>query len=96
LELRRDPIRATLAMLGSVILMFVIGYGINLDVNNLSFAVIDRDDTTIRRDYIRQFSGSRYFIEKDPILDYDDLDKRMRNGEISLALEIPPNFGRNI
>ncbi|GAA0611715.1 ribosome-associated ATPase/putative transporter RbbA [Paenochrobactrum glaciei] len=96
LELRRDPIRATLAMLGSVILMFVIGYGINLDVNNLSFAVIDRDDTTISRDYIRQFSGSRYFIEKDPILDYDELDKRMRNGEISLALEIPPNFGRNI
>lgn len=96
LELRRDPIRATLAMLGSVILMFVIGYGINLDVNNLSFGVIDRDDSTISRDYIRQFSGSRYFIEKGPILDYDDLDKRMRNGEISLALEIPPNFGRNI
>lgn len=96
LELRRDPIRATLAMLGSVILMFVIGYGINLDVNNLSFAVIDRDNTTISRDYIRQFSGSRYFIEKDPILDYDDLDRRMRNGEISLAIEIPPNFARNI
>ncbi|RBO95657.1 ribosome-dependent ATPase [Pseudochrobactrum asaccharolyticum] len=96
LELRRDPIRATLAMLGSVILMFVIGYGINLDVNNLSFAVIDRDDTAISRDYIRQFSGSRYFIEKDPILDYDDLDRRMRNGEISLAIEIPPNFARDV
>ncbi|MGU3575153.1 ribosome-associated ATPase/putative transporter RbbA [Brucellaceae bacterium C25G] len=96
LELRRDPIRATLAMLGSVILMFVIGYGINMDVNNLSFAVIDRDDTTISRDYVRQFSGSRYFIEKAPILDYDDLDTRMKNGDISLAIEIPPNFGRNI
>ncbi len=96
LELRRDPIRATLAMLGSVILMFVIGYGINLDVNNLSFAVIDRDDTTISRDYVRQFTGSRYFIEQPPILDYDDLDKRMRNGEISLAIEIPPNFGRDV
>lgn len=96
LELRRDPIRATLAMLGSVILMFVIGYGINLDVNNLTFAVIDRDNTSISRDYVRQFSGSRYFIEKEPILDYDDLDRRMRNGEISLAIEIPPNFARNI
>ncbi|WP_439271807.1 ribosome-associated ATPase/putative transporter RbbA [Pseudochrobactrum sp. HB0163] len=96
LELRRDPIRAALAMLGSVILLFVIGYGINLDVNNLSFAVLDRDDTTISRDYIRQFSGSRYFIEQAPILDYDDLDKRMRNGEISLAIEIPPNFARDV
>lgn len=96
LELWRDPIRAALAMLGSVILMFVIGYGINLDVNNLSFAVIDRDDTTISRDYIRQFSGSRYFVEKDPVLDYEDLDLRMRNGEISLAIEIPPNFARDV
>jgi ribosome-dependent ATPase len=44
LELKRDPIRATLAILGSVILMFVIGYGINMDVENLKFAVLDRDD----------------------------------------------------
>jgi ribosome-dependent ATPase len=32
LELRRDPIRATLALVGSLLLMFVIGYGINFDV----------------------------------------------------------------
>lgn len=95
LELQRDPIRGTLAVFGSVILMFVIGYGINLDVDDLSFAVLDHDRTTISDDYIQQFSGSRYFIEKPPITDYADLDKRMRSGEISLAIEIPPNFGRD-
>lgn len=96
LELKRDPIRATLATLGSVILMFVMGYGINMDVENLAFAVLDRDDTTISRDYTLQIAGSRYFTEKPPITDYADLDRRMRNGEISLALEIPPGFGRDI
>ncbi|PSJ60254.1 ribosome-associated ATPase/putative transporter RbbA [Pseudaminobacter soli (ex Li et al. 2025)] len=96
LELQRDPIRATLAVVGSVILMFVIGYGINMDVENLTFAVLDRDDTTISRDYVQQISGSRYFIEKDPIIDYADLDRRMRNGELSLAIEIPPGFGRDV
>lgn len=96
LELKRDPIRATLAILGTVILMFVIGYGINLDVEDLTFAVLDRDDTTISRDYTQQLAGSRYFIEKAPITDYDDLDRRMREGEISLAIEIPPNFGSNV
>jgi ribosome-dependent ATPase len=95
LELRRDPIRATLAILGSVLLMFVIGYGINLDVENLSFAVLDRDDTAISRDYALQIAGSRYFTEKAPITDYADLDRRMRNGELSLAIEIPPGFGRD-
>lgn len=96
LELRRDPIRATLALLGSVILMFVIGYGINMDVENLSFAVLDRDDTTISRDYTLQIAGSRYFTEKAPIIDYADLDRRMRDGELSLAIEIPPGFGRDV
>ena len=96
LELRRDPIRATLAVLGSILLMFVIGYGVNLDVENLSFAALDRDDTTVSRDYVLQIAGSRYFSEKAPITDYADLDRRMRNGELSLAIEIPPGFAKDV
>ena len=96
LELRRDPIRATLALIGSVILMFVIGYGMNMDIENLTFAVLDRDDTTVSRDYALQLAGSRYFTEKAPITNYADLDRRMRNGELSLAIEIPPGFARDV
>jgi ribosome-dependent ATPase len=96
LELRRDPIRATLAILGSVLLLFVLGYGISMDVENLTFAVLDRDDTAISRDYSLQIAGSRYFTEKAPIKDYADLDRRMRAGEIGLAIELPPGFGRDV
>jgi ribosome-dependent ATPase len=96
LELRRDPIRAALATIGSIVLMFVMAYGLNLDVENLSFAVLDRDDTTISRDYTLQIAGSRYFVEKRPIVDYADLDRRMRSGELSLAIEIPPGFARDL
>jgi len=96
LELRRDPVRGTMALLGSVILMFIMGYGISMDVEDLSFAVLDRDQTTISRNYTLNLSGSRYFIEHAPIIDYADLDRRMRSGELSLAIEIPPNFGRDL
>lgn len=95
-ELKRDPIRATMAMLGTLILLFVIGFGISMDVEDLTFAVLDRDDTTISRDYVLDIAGSRYFIEKPPVTDYQDLDRRMRNGELAVALEIPPGFGRDV
>ncbi len=97
LELRRDPMRAALALLGTLILMLVIGYGITLDVEHLSFAVLDRDQTETSNNYVLQFIGSpRYFIEHNPIRDYAELDRRMRSGELSFALEIPPHFGRDL
>jgi len=96
LELRRDPIRATLALIGSVILMFVVGYGINMDVNDLTFAVLDHDDTVASRDYVADIAGSRYFLEQTPIIDYADLDRRMRGGSLKLAIEIPSRFAEDI
>ncbi|HEX6119618.1 MAG TPA: ribosome-associated ATPase/putative transporter RbbA [Dongiaceae bacterium] len=96
LELMRDPIRMTMAGLGSVILMLIMGYGISMDVEDLTFAVLDRDQTTISRSYGLNLSGSHYFIEQAPIIDYVDLDDRMRSGELSLAIEIPPGFGRDL
>jgi ribosome-dependent ATPase len=97
LELSRDPLRALLALLGSAILMLVMGYGITMDVENLNFAVLDRDQTITSQNYILNLSGSkRYFIEKPPIIDYDDMDHRMRSNDIALAIEIPPNFARDI
>jgi ribosome-dependent ATPase len=96
LELRHDPVRATMALLGTAILMFVVGYGINLDVENLTYAVLDRDQTVLSQNYALNLSGSRYFTERPPITDYADLDQRMRAGELALAIEIPPDFARNV
>jgi ribosome-dependent ATPase len=96
LELRRDPIRLTLASLGSAILMIVLGYGISMDVENLDFAALDLDQTIASQSYVNDLSGSRYFEERPPIVDHADLDRRMRSGEISLALEIPPGFAADL
>mgnify|MGYP001303073492 FL=1 len=96
LELMRDPIRLTMSFLGSMVLMVVIGYGITMDVEDLSYAVFDRDQSSISLDYRNALSGSRYFDEKPAITSYADMDKRMKSGEISLAVEIPPEFGQYV
>ena len=58
--------------------MFVIGYGISMDVEDLPSPVLDRDQTTLSRDYALQLSGSRYFVERPALTDYDELDRRMQ------------------
>ena len=96
LELRRDPLRGLIALFGTLLLMFTFGYGISMDVENLHFAVLDRDQTSLSNNYALDLGGSRYFIAQAPINDYKELDRRMRSGELSLALEIPPNFARDL
>jgi len=96
LELIRDPIRLSFGLLGTALLMLVFGFGVSTDVNNLSFAVLDRDQTPESRAYLEELRGSAYFIEQAPIVGYDDLDVRLQNGSVEAGIEIPPGFGRDI
>ena len=83
-------------MLGTAFLMLVFGFGISTDVNSLTFAVLDHDRSHESRAYLEELRGSSYFVEKPPLADYADLEKRLQNGEISAGIEIPPGFGRDI
>ncbi len=77
LELLRDPIRLGFALFGTAFLMLVFGFGISTDVDNLSFAVLDRDQSHESRAYLEELRGSPYFIEKPPLADYADLERRL-------------------
>lgn len=96
LELGRDPVRGSLALFGSLVLLVVMAFGISMDVDNLRFAVLDRDRTTTSRNFAADLAGSRYLSEQAPLTDHADLDRRMRSGEVSLALEIPSGFARDL
>ena len=96
LELLRDRIRLAFALGGSALLMLIFGFGISTDVDNLSFAVLDHDRTPESRAYIAEFTGSRYFIEKPRVSNYDELEHRLKDGSVRAIIEIPPDFGRDI
>ncbi len=96
MELLRDPIRLTVALLGTVFLMLVFGYGITFDVEDLSYATLDRDQTPESRTYLEGLAGSRYFRERPPLKSHAEMDERLKSGDISLAVEIPPGFGKDL
>ena len=96
LELSRDPIRLGFSLLGTTFLMLVFGFGVTTDVNNLTFAVLDHDKSPESLAYLEELRGSSYFVEKPPLANYAELESRLRSGAIKAAIEIPPNFGRDI
>ena len=96
LELTRDPIRLGFGLFGTALLMVVFGFGVSTDVDNLSFAVLDRDQTSTSRAYLEELRGSTYFTEKPAIDGYGDRDRRLQSGEVSAVVEIPPGFGRYV
>jgi len=95
-EILRDPIRLSFAFLGTALLLLVLGFGISFDVEDLRYAVLDRDRTPESRGYLEAYAASRYFDEQPPLDSHAEMDRRMRAGEISLAIEIPPGFGRDL
>ena len=96
MEVMRDSVRLTFAFGGSLILLMIIAYGLSSDVENLSYAVLDQDQSPASRAYLQEFSSSRYFTEKPELYSKDDLENRLATRGITMAIEIPPNFGRDL
>ncbi|MDF2368174.1 MAG: ribosome-associated ATPase/putative transporter RbbA [Sneathiella sp.] len=96
MEILRDPIRLVFALFGPIVLMLAMGYGITFDVENLTYSTLDQDQSRESRMLLDSIASSRYFDERPPITDFAELDRRMKAGDISLAIVIPPNYGRDL
>ena len=97
MQILRDPVRLAFAFLGSALLMLVFGFGITTDVEHIRYAAFDLDQTAESRAYLEQFAGTpRYFAQTAPVRSADDALKRLQSDDISLVIEMPPNFGRDL
>ena len=77
-------------------MMLAFGFGITTDVENIRFAYLDLDQSPASRSYLATFEGSRYFVRHAPAQTQEELQLRLKSHEIEVALEVEPNFGRNL
>lgn len=95
-ELLRDRIRLFFAVFGPLIMMAAVSWGVSFDVQNLKFAVYDRDQTAQSRQLTEYFSGSRYFIQQQPIQSEAEIDTVLKSSKAVLVIDIPSGFGRDL
>ena len=96
IQIRRDPRSLGMAFVIPMILLFLFGYALTLDVDNLKTIVYDQDRTAVSRDFLARFEASGYFTVVGAARDYRNVEWALDSGKAQVGLVIPRNFARDL
>jgi ABC-2 type transport system permease protein len=92
----RDPRTLAILLFLPIFLLVVFGYAISLDVKNIGLAVYDADRSALSREFVEDFTRSRYFTLKAVLNSADEADALIFSEKAQVALVIPPDFSKHI
>ncbi len=94
-QLRRDHRLLPLIFLSPVLQIILLGYAANMDVKDIPMAVCDQDRTVESRALVDAFLTSGSFAIRAWPADAEAAEAGIERGTSSLALIIPPGYGRS-
>jgi ABC-2 type transport system permease protein len=94
LHVLRDPRSLMMGIGMPMLLLFLFGYALTLDVDRVPLVVWDQAGTAQSREFVSRFSGSRYFDLRQHVSSYRDIEEAVDRREALIALVIPPDFDR--
>ncbi len=95
-EIIRDRITLMIAIFLPLVLLFLFGYGVSLDVEDVPFAVYDQDKSQDSARLTKAFTGSGYFRLKHNLTSADDVNEVLDGGKATAVLLIPPDFSSRL
>ncbi|MEK9497400.1 ABC transporter permease [Photorhabdus sp. P32] len=90
-QILRDPTSGLISIVIPLILLFIFGYGINLDSSTVRLGILVEQQSKDARELIQAFAGSPY-IEPKISDNRQQLINMMQSGEIRGLVVIPVNF----
>jgi len=96
IQIARD-VRSLLVIFAiPLILLFIYGYAVNLDVKHVPLCVYDQDGSQQSQDLLKAFQASEYFRIVHLATDYRQVVADINSGECALAIVIPPRFSEDL
>ncbi len=89
----RDPRSLAIVLAMPVLMTFLYGYAINMDINHITLAVVDRDQTHDSRELAAAFYHSTYFDEPQAAVDPTNPEEILREAKANGVLVIDPGYG---
>ncbi len=96
LHVLRDPRSLMMGIGMPMMLLFLFGYALTMDVDRVPLAVWDQSRTVESREFISRFSGSRYFDLRISTDNYRQIEQAIDRREALIALVIPADFARRL
>lgn len=96
IQILRDPLSLAMAFLMPAMLLFIFGYAITLDVNNLKTVVRDLDRSSISRELVAEFRESGYFTIVDHVDTPKEIERYLDSGKAQVAIDVPEGFSEDI
>jgi ABC-2 type transport system permease protein len=96
IQISRDPLSLAMAFLMPVLLLFIFGYAITLDVDNLRTVVYDQDNSSESREFISELIKSGYFKLVAYVTNPEEITAHLDKGTSRIAVWIPLDFSKNL
>lgn len=96
IELWRDPVTLALAVVMPVVLLFLFGYGISLDVQDVRLAVLDRDRSQASAELVERFTASTYFRRVADPASAAEATRLLDRGRAVAVLIVPPGYAQQL
>lgn len=96
IQVWRDPRLRLLVFLLPFLQILLYGYAINFDVEHVPTAVFDESRSAPSREFIRQFSATRYFSLDYYVNNEAELRELLDRGAVTIILRLPWDFAKKL
>ncbi len=93
IQIRRDRRTLGISLIVPVLWLILFGYAATFDVKNIPIAVQDQADNARSRELVVGLQATDRFTFATPVTDRQDLEDRIKRGDIVVGLIIPKGFG---
>jgi len=85
--------RTLLILFGLPVVQIVLfGFALSSEVKNIGITILDNAHDNNSEQIINRIKTSSYFVVKDPVLNYRDIEEKFKEGSIKCALLFPSDF----
>ncbi|MDK2823840.1 MAG: drug efflux transport system permease protein [Clostridia bacterium] len=96
IHIRRDPPSLAIAFLMPIMLLFLFGYAVTTDVENINMIVWDQSQTSQSLELVESFSQSGVFTLREYTYSLQGVRNGLDSGNAKAALVIPPDYHRKL